>query len=99
MLTTEKFECPMCEPGTCIGGAHVFALREDGITTREQYQELKNKEKAKMNLGPRCNFMLENHCQCPNTATADSDMCLLHKEFETEQAVAVEQEKIEKLEK
>jgi hypothetical protein len=43
--------------------------------------------------------MLENHCQCPNTATADSDMCLLHKEFETEQAIAVEQEKIENMEK
>lgn len=52
-----------------------------------------------MNLGPRCNFMLENHCQCPNTVIADSDMCLLHKEFETEQAIAVEQEKIENMEK
>lgn len=40
---SDEFECPMCEPGTCIGGAHVFALREDGITTKEQYQELKNK--------------------------------------------------------
>ena len=52
-----------------------------------------------MNLGPRCNFMLLNQCQCPNTALADSDMCELHKEFQTEQAVAVEQAKIEKLEK
>jgi hypothetical protein len=52
-----------------------------------------------MNLGVRCNFMLPNHCQCPNTALTDSDMCELHKEFQTEQAVAVEQAKIEKLEK
>lgn len=56
-------------------------------------------EEKQMNLGPRCNFMLPNHCQCPNTALADSDMCELHKEFQTEQAVAVEQAKIEKLEK
>lgn len=30
-------ECPMCEPGTCVGGAHRNALAEDGIYTREQY--------------------------------------------------------------
>lgn len=27
----------MCEPGTCVGGAHRNALAEDGIYTREQY--------------------------------------------------------------
>jgi hypothetical protein len=58
-----------------------------------------NKKEKQMNLGVRCNFMLPNHCQCPNTALADSDMCELHKEFQTEQAVAAEQAKIEKLEK
>jgi len=67
-------------------------------TTQEQYLALTKKEKQ-MNLGPRCNFMLPSRCQCPNTALADSDMCELHKEFQIEQAVAVEQAKIEKLEK
>jgi len=34
----------------------------------------------------RCNTMLPNHCQCPNNALGDSDICLLHtrvKEAET----------------
>jgi hypothetical protein len=34
---SQPFECPMCAPGTCPGGAHVNALWEDGIRTREQY--------------------------------------------------------------
>jgi len=68
------------------------------ITTQEQYLALVKKEKQ-MNLGVRCNFMLPNHCQCPNTALVDSDMCELHKEFKIEQAVAVKQAKNEKLEK
>ena len=91
-------DCPMCFPNVCVGGAHYMALYEDGITTQVQYIAIVEKEKQ-MNLGPRCNFMLPNHCQCPNTALVDSDMCELHKEFQTEQAVAVEQAKIQKLEK
>lgn len=31
-----------------------------------------------MNLGPRCEQIMENHCQCPNTAVKGSDYCLLH---------------------
>jgi hypothetical protein len=34
---SQPFECPMCAPGTCPGGAHVNVLWEDGIRTREQY--------------------------------------------------------------
>jgi response regulator of citrate/malate metabolism len=34
-------DCPMCGPD-CVGGAHRHALREDGITTREQYEALEN---------------------------------------------------------
>ena len=31
-----------------------------------------------MNLGPRCEKMLENRCQCPNTAEENSIYCMLH---------------------
>lgn len=31
-----------------------------------------------MNLGPRCEKMLENQCQCPNTAVGGSEYCALH---------------------
>lgn len=31
-----------------------------------------------MNLGPRCNAMLANSTQCPNTVQEGSDMCKLH---------------------
>lgn len=31
-----------------------------------------------MNLGPRCGQMLENRCQCPNTAIDNSEYCALH---------------------
>ena len=47
-----------------------------------------------MNLGVRCNFMLPNHCQCPNTVAEGSSMCKLHREFEVKQI-----KKIQKLEK
>jgi hypothetical protein len=31
-----------------------------------------------MILGPRCNAMRENHCQCPNATIAGSQYCKLH---------------------
>lgn len=42
---TEQRECPMCEPGTCPGGAHLWALWEDGIYTREQYDKMRSESK------------------------------------------------------
>lgn len=38
----DEGQCPMCEPGTCPGGAHRNALAEDGITSREQFAALKD---------------------------------------------------------
>jgi hypothetical protein len=31
-----------------------------------------------MILGPRCDAIIYNHCQCPNAAEADSKFCKLH---------------------
>lgn len=31
-----------------------------------------------MNLGPCCQEMLENSCQCPNTVIDNSNYCALH---------------------
>lgn len=33
-----------------------------------------------MNLGSRCEKMLDNRTQCPNTALPGSDFCALHTE-------------------
>lgn len=38
-------ECSMCDPGKCPGGAHLNALREDGINTREQYLAMRTPKK------------------------------------------------------
>jgi hypothetical protein len=43
---SQPFECPMCAPGTCPGGAHVSALWGDGIRTREQYAAMVEKSKS-----------------------------------------------------
>ncbi len=42
---TKYPECPMCEPGTCPGGAHYNALMEEGIRTREQWEALSKTKK------------------------------------------------------
>jgi len=34
-----------------------------------------------LNLGKRCEKMLENSTQCPNTVMPDSDYCVLHNEM------------------
>jgi predicted type IV restriction endonuclease len=47
------------------------------------------KEKQ-MNLGVRCNFMLPNHCQCPNTVVTGSSMCRLHMQQEVTQVSKIE---------
>jgi len=31
-----------------------------------------------MNLGPRCNEILSNRCQCPNTVVEGTLFCKLH---------------------
>jgi predicted type IV restriction endonuclease len=56
------------------------------------------KEKQ-MNLGVRCNFMLPNHCQCPNTVVTGSSMCRLHMQQEVTQVSKIEKVQTKKLER
>ena len=38
-----------------------------------------------MNLGPRCEVMLDNKCQCPNTVEGYTLRCILHNKLKEAQ--------------
>jgi len=83
--------CQLYETRTHATIRNRVAERKGGevSTTQEQYLALIKKEKQ-MNLGVRCNFMLPNHCQCPNTVVTGSSMCRLHMQQEVTQVSKIE---------
>jgi hypothetical protein len=70
-----RFGCPK----NCINPDHLEPVTQR-VNNIRKWQDIKYlKEKRKnMNLGPRCEMMLENRMQCPNTAEENSIYCMLH---------------------